>query len=285
MEFILPPNSITFVSIEPMLRLPEYIALRFNLKIRHVHKGLLLGTGPLVDPGFCGRLFIPLHNLTTNSYSFKGGDGLIWFEFTKISEHEKWSWRDRERPLGRLGQLGRTPTPTENTTPLEYIRRAVGPERSIVSSIPDALQKASHSAEEAERQVRRLGELFTIGGVIAVIALLLTIGFGVIPIYSLVEQSDSLVSGTTQDNLAEIKRTQRELEGRVKILESRVTADESKPAPTATVPDLLLRQRKNHLPARYGDNRGWLAQNRPTPFSNRTGRRSCLRKDHASSCA
>jgi hypothetical protein len=30
-----------------------------------VYKGLLLGTGPQVDPGFEGNLFIPLHNFTT----------------------------------------------------------------------------------------------------------------------------------------------------------------------------------------------------------------------------
>ena len=49
-------NSITYLWMEEKLFLPEYIAARFNLHIRHVHKGLLLGTGPLVDPGFFGEL-------------------------------------------------------------------------------------------------------------------------------------------------------------------------------------------------------------------------------------
>ncbi|MDZ8091094.1 MAG: hypothetical protein RMZ42_04015 [Nostoc sp. DedQUE05] len=65
-QFFLRPNSIAFVTLEPMFRLPDYIALRFNLKIKNVYRGLLLGTGPLVDPGFVGRLSLPLHNLTTN---------------------------------------------------------------------------------------------------------------------------------------------------------------------------------------------------------------------------
>ena len=59
--FDLAPNSIAFVALEPCFRIPEYMALRFNLKIKHIYKGLLLGTGPLVDPGFSGKLFIPLH--------------------------------------------------------------------------------------------------------------------------------------------------------------------------------------------------------------------------------
>jgi deoxycytidine triphosphate deaminase len=79
----LPANSITFVQIESKIRLPNYIALRFNLRITHVHRGLLLGTGPLVDPGFAGDLLIPLHNLTSEPYRMKAG--VIWIEFTKTS--------------------------------------------------------------------------------------------------------------------------------------------------------------------------------------------------------
>jgi deoxycytidine triphosphate deaminase len=81
----LPANSIVFMQIEPTIRLPDYIALRFNLRIKHVHRGLLLGTGPLVDPGFVGNLLIPLHNLTSDSYRISGNEGLIWIEFTKTS--------------------------------------------------------------------------------------------------------------------------------------------------------------------------------------------------------
>src|SRR6202022_1847248 len=51
-----PPNSLAFVSVGERLRLPHYIAARFNLMIDLVYKGLLLGTGPQVDPGFQGVL-------------------------------------------------------------------------------------------------------------------------------------------------------------------------------------------------------------------------------------
>ena len=51
----LPRNSISYLWLEEPLRLPEYIAARFNLRIREVHKGILLGTGPLIDPGSAAR--------------------------------------------------------------------------------------------------------------------------------------------------------------------------------------------------------------------------------------
>ena len=82
---VLPANSITFVQAEPLFRLPDYIAVRFNLRITHVHRGLLLGTGPLVDPGFEGKLLIPLHNLTSSKYDLDTKEALIWIEFTKTT--------------------------------------------------------------------------------------------------------------------------------------------------------------------------------------------------------
>ncbi len=102
-EFIiLKPNSITFVTLEPFFRIPDYIVLRFNLRIDHVYKGLLLGTGPIVDPGFCGRLSLPLHNLTLNSYKLFLGERLIWLEFTKLSNNQIWKSNKIEENLKDL---------------------------------------------------------------------------------------------------------------------------------------------------------------------------------------
>ncbi len=92
-----PKNQIVFVECDLVFRLPEFIALRFNLQIRHVHRGLLLGTGPLIDPGFCGRLCIPLHNLTDEDYYLPKDEGIIWLEFTKTTS----SPTAAQNPIGR----------------------------------------------------------------------------------------------------------------------------------------------------------------------------------------
>lgn len=80
---VLEANSITFVQTDVEFRLPQYIAIRFNLHIKLVHRGLLLGTGPIVDPGFRGRLLIPLHNLTSQPLTIAQGEKIVWIEFTK----------------------------------------------------------------------------------------------------------------------------------------------------------------------------------------------------------
>lgn len=89
--FTIKKNSIAFVQLEPEFKLPPYIAARFNLKIKHIYQGLLLGTGPLVDPGYEGKLYAPLHNLTNNDYKIRIDLPLIWMEFTKISSNKEWA--------------------------------------------------------------------------------------------------------------------------------------------------------------------------------------------------
>jgi deoxycytidine triphosphate deaminase len=83
--------SLVYVETEEIFLLPHYIAARFNLQIEFVHKGLLLGTGPLVDPGFAGPLLIPLHNYTANTYELARGQPLIWVEFTKTTAIPGWA--------------------------------------------------------------------------------------------------------------------------------------------------------------------------------------------------
>lgn len=180
-KLILKPNSIAFVGIEPTFRLPDYIALRFNLKISNVYRGLLLGTGPLIDPGFKGKISIPLHNLTSNEYVFSYGESLIWIEFTKTSPLPKKEELTENDKVGiqKLRCYDYIPFP-ENKKDKEltyYLDKALKgtSHKEIVSSIPSAMLEAKESAENAERSVRsirNLGLIATIGVIIGVAALL-----------------------------------------------------------------------------------------------------------------
>lgn len=138
--FTLPPNSISFVQLEAEFRLPQYIAVRFNLRITHVHRGLLLGTGPLVDPGFHGNLLIPLHNLTSDPYTIRGDEGIIWIEFTKTSHLANLSRRVDDPTDVLIATEAR-----KNNQPPEYYFDKASKNRPIQSSIPplvaETLQK------------------------------------------------------------------------------------------------------------------------------------------------
>jgi deoxycytidine triphosphate deaminase len=79
----LKPNSLTFVTTIEKFNLPKDIIARFNLKSKWVHLGLLLGTGPIVDPELYANLLIPLHNFSSQPVEIGYGKKLISVEFTK----------------------------------------------------------------------------------------------------------------------------------------------------------------------------------------------------------
>ncbi|WP_024880259.1 hypothetical protein [Methylosinus sp. LW3] len=232
-------NSIVFVETDLEFRLPDYIAIRFNLQIRHVHRGLLLGTGPLVDPGYWGKLCIPLHNLTNEDYLIPIEEGLIWVEFTKT-----------------------TSTPTEGSDPLlrdgrehwdieKFIRKAAlpfagGNRVGIRSSIPiiavdaskaaenarAASQTAASDAKEAQRaaedlknRLQTIGWLAVAGLGIALIALYLTIFFGwradMSAVWGKIADSASSM-GELKSSVGDNGKTIEEMTNRLKALEAEI---------------------------------------------------------------
>jgi len=174
-KFSLRRNSIAFVQVKPKFRLPYYIAIRFNLKITHVYRGLLLGTGPLVDPGYEGDLFIPLHNLTDNEYVFEAGEGLLWMEFTKLQWDDDARSETMTECVPRMPE-GYNPFPKRKRwLPLDAFFRKAHDLRSIRSSIPQEIRSAERAAVGAARTVQRFTAALTLGGLIAVFALGMTV--------------------------------------------------------------------------------------------------------------
>lgn len=150
---VLRKNSITYVSVQETFRIPDYIALRFNLRVRHVHRGLLLGTGPLIDPGFHGKIMIPIHNLTSNEYIVYGGEDLISVEFTKVSPNEAWKIPEEER-LNQMGEYVRNSGKNSKKPFGKLLKDAlpigIG---KVVSSLSSTLAEAKKHIKEARTQI------------------------------------------------------------------------------------------------------------------------------------
>ena len=153
----LSKNSISYLWMQERLRLPDYVAARFNLRISDVHKGLLLGTGPLIDPGFGGRILVPLHNLTDNDYVLRGGDGIIWVEFTKVSQNRYWlpGHEDAERPEGLVA----FPSGKVIEDPLVYLNKSgVLDAGGVQSAFKGALDRARADAGIAQSASKRVDD-------------------------------------------------------------------------------------------------------------------------------
>lgn len=162
---IVPKNGIIFVETDLDFRIPDFIALRFNLQIKHVHRGLLLGTGPLVDPGFVGKLCIPIHNLTDEDYYIDKNDGLIWIEFTKTSLPA--DEEDGARaPLEGNEFQGDIRKLIEKAA-LRYPKEKI----AIRSSLPGMFDQATESASKAEAAAKRMATINVLGVIGAAVAI------------------------------------------------------------------------------------------------------------------
>lgn len=190
-KYKLLANSITFALIDSTIRLPDYIALRFNLRIKHVHRGLLLGTGPLVDPGFRGDLLIPLHNLTSDDYEIDGGEGLIWIEFTKTS-----------RTVRKAAAQTELEPHKKEQPPEVYFERA-NRNNPIRSSLPQVVKDA-RKAESAARKAKTTVQWFAGVGFAAIAATVLAV---VLSLHSYFGQMNSNVMASNALAASVVKDT------------------------------------------------------------------------------
>ena len=212
-------NSITYLETKEVFRLPQYIAARFNLHIRYVHMGILLGTGPMVDPGFVGPLLIPLHNLTANDYNVEGGDRLLWVEFTKLTPHEYWSRSPEKFGNPPPQDLVVFRSEKRNLKAKKYFGKAEVWNRGVISAFKGALAElgsrtaaSEKAAVTARKTVQRLTAAGSVGLVIGALGLGAGIGTLVFSAYQLFQSNSDMVS-RIHDRIDQIERETAILRG------------------------------------------------------------------------
>jgi deoxycytidine triphosphate deaminase len=243
-KVVIPSNSLIYVRTEEVFQLPNYMAVRFNLHIDLVHKGLLLGTGPLVDPGFSGRLMVPLHNLTSNTYVLQVGEDFIWTEFTKTSSLRRWTENSKHRP-DRSGEPIAFEERKMNKSLADYVAGAKRGHRvlqpgythgRLQNAIPEKIREIETIAEAAkrgtvlaERRLARFQRIVQGVGVAAIIATLIA----TVTLYQSTSSSLQTTLGlvdATNGRVADQAQRIKELELRLSDLNNKVDAANSRVA-------------------------------------------------------
>lgn len=188
----LRPNSITFLRPTERFNIPDYIAVRFNLRIVHVHRGLLLGTGPLIDPGFKGYPMIPVHNLTENEYVVRVGDEFINVEFTKIICDINYKCNQKtegaELPFEYKENRGKT----FDFDFTKYIDKHV-PQRKVKSSLSSVLDQANEVIRHQEKQVKEAKSKRNIYSIVSIVGAILAISTFIYAGYQLTISATSII--------------------------------------------------------------------------------------------
>ena len=165
----LEPNSLTFVTIYEDFNLPKNVIARFNLKVKLVHKGLLLGTGPIVDPEFKGKLFIPIHNFSSQGVQLYYLDSIISVEFTKTLDTLSEDYVENKHKNGNIDNYIKESNPTES---------------SVYKTI-----------NELKKKLSRLN-LITYGSLIAAASVVVSVAYGG---YQLVSGTNARIDGVFRE--------------------------------------------------------------------------------------
>lgn len=188
----IPPNSIAFVPMRQVLCLPHYIVGRFDLQIKFIYKGLLLGTGPQVDPGFQGALSCPLHNISNDPIRINLDEAFAKLDFAKTVPHadeirDAWKaieteeglaeWlKDRAPQDARLFKAGR---PVWRRPIIGYLENNVRP-TSSVGALRDDVRELEDDTRGQLGLFRRVGFGAATVGILSLLFAIPAFVFGVV---------------------------------------------------------------------------------------------------------
>lgn len=87
--FLLEPGDFGVISSLEIVEFPPDYAGRFGIRSYYSRQGLFASTGPQVDPGFKGRFFITVINLSPNPIMLPFKDKFLSLEIHKLEEPAK----------------------------------------------------------------------------------------------------------------------------------------------------------------------------------------------------
>jgi dCTP deaminase len=77
----IPPYAAALVQTEEVLRLSSRIAGRLGARSNLLQNGIIASTGPQIDPGFYGRIFVNLVNISDRPFSIRRKSKFLSAEF------------------------------------------------------------------------------------------------------------------------------------------------------------------------------------------------------------
>jgi len=81
----IPANGLVYIRTKEKFNIPYYVVARYSLRVHQVYRGLLIDNGLHIDPGYCGYIWIPVHNFTTQPRILPQGQEFISVEFNRTT--------------------------------------------------------------------------------------------------------------------------------------------------------------------------------------------------------
>ena len=83
---LLEPGDFGVITSLETIEMPNDYTARIGIRSYYARQGLFAATGPQIDPGFRGRLFVTIMNLSPNPISLPYKEKFITVEFHRLNE-------------------------------------------------------------------------------------------------------------------------------------------------------------------------------------------------------
>jgi deoxycytidine triphosphate deaminase len=84
-EVVVPAHGRVRIVPAEVLVMPHYLIGRLGPTVQQVHRGLLMGAGSQIDPGFQGALSCPVYNLTDSEVVLRRGRNFARVDFVRTT--------------------------------------------------------------------------------------------------------------------------------------------------------------------------------------------------------
>lgn len=186
-ELVIPSREICIVITKEKVSIPKDIAARVSLMTDVILKGVVITEQPPIDPGYDGKIYILLHNLSNKDVHLKCEDPILTIEFYQLDKMSDKPYDGRLPGLAGLKQ--------------EDNKVGLSPYMTIfdsgLSELQDTLTKKTERFQNSIPNI-----LMAITVVVGILTIVITIGitllfvFGVPWIQNIINQLIQLASGT-----------------------------------------------------------------------------------------
>lgn len=221
----IPPNGLIIIRFFEEVNIPHYMIARFNLRVKQVYRGLLLGTGPQVDPGFKGYLGCPIHNFTDGDKAIQFFEPLVTIDFEKTTSFGESFFSPKNSPepdslnfdamrlgLTQVTGINNLPCKIYNKKQDRSLQDYLTGGESIRSSIFD-LQERVKRCEELVKRSETISIGTALGAVIGIVGAIIGILSFVSSFYTNLETNFSASYNDLNESVGELRQSVGRLEG------------------------------------------------------------------------
>ena len=132
-DIIIPPNQLCFIISKESVNMPNNLTAHISLKTDLIKRGIMIAAQPPIDPGYKGKIYGMLYNLSNQKVCLLKKEAILTIEFIKLDLPTNFSVQGHHmQGFNDLTKLIKDP-PIESS--LDYIRR-------LTQSYRDKIERA-----------------------------------------------------------------------------------------------------------------------------------------------